>query len=98
MKFTGNEMFAAWLSDQLSKSNLTIYSLSDRTGITVSSLENWYRGKNLPKLANLIMMCEVFATCQGRSPRQMVFEAIMNISEMAHAEARWKRRTGVSLL
>lgn len=92
--YIGNELFASWLSDQLSKSNLTIYSLSDKTGITVSSLENWYRGKNLPKIANLIMMCEVFGTCQGRSPRQMVFEAMMNVAEMSHAEIRWKKKNG----
>ena len=92
MTFTGNEYFAHWLELQISKSGLTYEQLSDRTGYSPTSIDRWFSGQHLPKLPNLIGLCEVFAVSQQRSPRQLVFEALMHCSEMVHAEYRWKRK------
>ena len=92
MTFTGNEYFAHWLELQISKSGLTYEQLSDRTGYSPTSIDRWFSGQHLPKLQFLIGLCEVFAAAQGRSPRQLVFEALMHCSEMVHAEYRWKRK------
>lgn len=94
VKYMGNEMLAAWLESQVDKSGITYQELATRTGMSETSVDRWFKGQHLPKIPNLIMMCEVFGNCQGRSPRQLVFEALMNISEMAHAEARWKKKNG----
>ena len=94
MKYMGNEMIASWLELQVAKSGITYQELADLTGMSETSIDRWFKGSHVPKIANLIMMCEVFGNCQGRSPRQLVFEALMNISEMAHAEARWKKKNG----
>jgi predicted transcriptional regulator len=94
MNYTGNQMFSAWLYRQLDKSEITQDELITMTGISETSIFRWFEGRHLPKLANLIVLCEVFAKCQGRSPRQLVFEALMNVAEMAHAEARWKKQNG----
>ena len=92
MKYTGNEYFANWLELQIDKSGLTYEQLSDRTGYSATSIDRWFSGKHLPKLAFLIGLCEVFAVAQQRSPRQLVFESLMHCSEMVHAEYRWKRK------
>lgn len=94
VKYVGNQMLGAWLEKQVVKSGITYQELAERTGHSETSVDRWFNGKNPPKLPNLIMMCEVFGTCQGRSPRQLVFEALMNVSEMVHAEARWKKKNG----
>ena len=92
MKYIGNEFFAHWLELQISKSGLTYEQLSKKTGYSATSVERWFSGKYLPKLPYLIGMCEVFAAAQERSARQLVFESLMNCSEMVHAEYRWKRK------
>ena len=94
VKFVGNQMLGAWLEKQVVKSGISYQELAEKTGHSETSLDRWFSGKNPPKLPNLIMMCEVFGNCQGRSPRQLVFEALMNVSEMVHAEARWKKKNG----
>ncbi len=92
MTFTGNEYLAHWLELQISKSGLTYDQLCDRTGYSATSIDRWFSGQHLPKLPNLIGLCEVFAVAQERSPRQLVFESLMHCSEMVHAEYRWKRK------
>lgn len=91
MNLQGNDMISTWLEKQVSLSEITHQDLADLTGISETSIHRWFSGSHLPKIPNLIVMCEVFGKCQGRSPRQMVFEALMNVSEMIHAENRWKK-------
>lgn len=92
MKYTGNEYFAHWLELQIDKSGLTYEQLENKTGYSATSIDRWCSGKHLPKLQYLIGMCEIFGVAQERSPRQLVFEALMHCSEMVHAEYRWKRK------
>lgn len=94
VNYVGNEMLAAWLELQVAKSQITYQELAKRMGMSETSVDRWLNGHHPPKIPNLIIMCEVFGNCQGRSPRQLVFEALMNISEMVHAEARWKKKNG----
>lgn len=95
MKYYGNQMLASWLERQVSKSGITYQELADLTGMSETSIDRWFKGAHPPKLANLIMLCEVFGNCQGRSPQQLVFEALMNVSEMVHAQNRWKKKNGL---
>ena len=83
--------FSNWLNMQLNKSKLTQEDLMEKTGYSHTSVFRWLTGKHLPKLPHLIALCEVFAKAQQRSPRQLVFEALMHVPEMVHAEYRWKR-------
>lgn len=87
-----NERISKWLYSQVDKSDLTHETLADLTGYSKSAVFRWLTGQRLPKLANLIGLCEVFAMKQGRSPSQLVFEALMNLDEMVYAEKRWKKR------
>ena len=83
--------FSTWLCMQIDKSKMTQEQLVAKTGYSETSVFRWVTGKHLPKLPHLIAMCEVFAKSQKRSPRQLVFEALMHVPEMVHAEYRWKR-------
>ncbi len=89
---TGNEYFAQWLENQVTQSGISYQDLSDMTGISETSIDRWFAGRHMPKLGNLIAMCEVFGKCQDRSPQQMVFEALMHVPEMLLAQNRWKRK------
>lgn len=92
MTFHGNEYFGQWLEKQILASGLTYEQLESKTGYSQTSIDRWFAGKHLPKLPNLIGMCEVFAAAQERSPQQLVFEALMHVPEMMNAQHRWKRK------
>lgn len=87
-----NQKISQWMYSQVDKSNLTHESLAELTGYSNSAVFRWITGQRLPKLVNLIGLCEVFAMKQGRSPSQLVFEALLNLDEMVYAEKRWKKR------
>ena len=84
--------FGDWLAVQLSKSNLTMENLAKNGGMTKAAITNWMHDDRLPKLVNLIALCEVFGAKQERSPTQMLFEALQYIPEMKNAEKRHNRR------
>jgi transcriptional regulator with XRE-family HTH domain len=86
------DLMEIWLEKQIVKSNISHKELAARTGISPTSISKWTNGVVYPKVIHLVAMCEVFAMYQDRNPRQLVFEALMNTSEMNNAEKRWKKR------
>ena len=86
------DLMEIWLEGQIVKSNISHYELAKKCGISATSISKWTNGVVYPKVIHLIAMCEVFAMYQNRNPRQLVFEALMNTSEMNNAETRWKKR------
>jgi transcriptional regulator with XRE-family HTH domain len=86
------DLMEIWLERQIVKSNISHKELAARTGISPTSISKWTNGVVYPKVIHLVAMCEVFAMYQDRNPRQLVFEALMNTSEMNNAEKRWKKR------
>jgi len=86
------DLMEIWLDKQIAKSNISHKDLAEKTGISPTSISKWTNGVVYPKVIHLVAMCEVFAMYQDRNPRQLVFEALMNTSEMNNAQKRWNKR------
>ena len=84
--------FGDWIGVQLCKSNMSVEKLAINGGMTKAAITKWMHDERLPKVLNLIALCEVFGAKQNRSPTQMLFEALQYIPEMKNAEKRHNRR------
>ena len=84
--------FGDWIAQQMCKSGLTEKKLAVNGGMTAAAVRRWMNDERLPKLLNLIALCEVFGAKQQRRPTQLLFEALQHIPEMKNAEQRHNRR------
>ena len=84
--------FGDWIAQQMCKSGLTEKKLAVNGGMTAAAVRRWMNDERLPKLLNLIALCEVFGARQQRRPTQLLFEALQHIPEMKNAEQRHNRR------
>ena len=84
--------FGDWIAQQMCKSGLTEKKLAVNGGMTEAAVRRWMNDERLPKLVNLIALCEVFGARQQRRPTQLLFEALQHIPEMKNAEQRHNRR------
>ena len=84
--------FGDWIAQQMCKSGLTEKKLAVNGGMTAAAVRRWMNDERLPKLVNLIALCEVFGARQQRRPTQLLFEALQHIPEMKNAEQRHNRR------
>jgi transcriptional regulator with XRE-family HTH domain len=84
--------FGDWIAEQMCKSGLTEKKLAVNGGMTEAAVRRWMNDERLPKLVNLIALCEVFGAKQHRGPTQLLFEALQYLPEMKNAEQRHKRR------
>ena len=84
--------FGDWIAQQMCKSGLTEKKLAVNGGMTEAAVRRWMNDERLPKLVNLIALCEVFGAKQQRRPTQLLFEALQHIPEMKNAEQRHNRR------
>ena len=53
--------FGIWLTSYLSKHNLSIMDLSNKTGVTDPAIRDWIKGTNFPKYDALLEVVEVIA-------------------------------------
>jgi transcriptional regulator with XRE-family HTH domain len=84
--------FGDWIAKQMCLCKLNEKNLAIKGGMTETAVRRWMKDERLPKLVNLIALCEVFGRKLERSPTQMLFEALQYIPEMKNAEQRHKKR------
>ena len=87
-----------WIELQLCKCGLSYTQLAQKAGLNEYSVRAWSRDQHLPRIDNLIMMCEVFAKYLDRRPTQLVFEMLIYLPELKNADQRWLKRSNKGLI
>tara|TARA_R100001443_G_scaffold49044_1_gene61412 strand:+ start:1225 stop:1560 length:336 start_codon:yes stop_codon:yes gene_type:complete len=82
-----------WIELYMSKTGYSYRALADRIGVSHYSVRAWGRDVNLPRIDNIVMMCEVFGESLDRRPTQLVFEMLLYLPELKMADQRWLKRT-----
>lgn len=86
------KQWATWFNENVEKTGLTPDLLCLEADVSRGALNAWQSGERLPKLINMIQLCNVFADRQGRRPQTVILECLSMLDEYTTAEKKWKNK------
>lgn len=84
--------WATWFNHNFKKTGLTPDLLCLEANVSRGALNAWQSGQRLPKLINMVQLCNVFAERQGRRPQTVMLECLSMLDEYTSAEKKWKNK------
>ena len=84
--------FGIWLTSHMSQHNIAMVDLHREVGCSYSVINNWINGDTVPRIDNLIMLCEVISIYGGQSPLDLMSAAISTFESMVGAVRRYHKR------
>lgn len=84
--------FSKWLNRAMARNGIHKDLLAELSGLHVNTIDMYLRGECEPRATNLIAVIGAIANIEGRSPMQLIFEAITSFDEIKMVEDRWRRK------
>ncbi len=84
-----------WISHALARNGVSIHRAAKLSGLHHNTLKTAIDGESHMHMLNLVAVIGVISNCEGRSPAEVMQEAVLSIREIQLMEQRYtNKKTG----